>query len=110
MPPGTGISVHVHDHTQEILYANEGRGTLILGEERRNVEANTTVWIPPGTWHGVETPDSHMHVLWFVAPPGLGDFVQDIGWPLGAEPEALSPEELSEIGRQHDSATRAQSQ
>ncbi len=47
MPPGTGISVHKHDDTAEILYVNEGRGTLILGEERRNLETNTTVLIPP---------------------------------------------------------------
>lgn len=106
MPPGTGILVHKHDRTEEILYVNEGSGTLLLGDERIQVEADTTVWIPPGTWHGIENPKGHMHVLWFVAPPGLDGFFRGIGWPPGEKPKALSPDEIDQIGKQHDSVTR----
>ena len=108
MPPGSEILVHKHDHTEEILYVIEGSGTLILGDERLNVEANTTIWVPPGTWHGVENLESHMHILWFVTPPGLDGFFRGMFWHPGEEPKQLSPEEISEIERQHDSVARPQ--
>ena len=108
MPPGSGILVHKHDHTEEILYITEGSGTLILGDERLHVDANTTIWVPPGTWHGIENPESHMHILWFVTPPGLDGFFRGMFWPPGEELKQLSPEEISEIERQHDSVARPQ--
>ena len=103
MPPGSGVIVHKHDRTEEILYVNEGSGTLILGEERLKVEANTTIWIPPGTWHGIENSENHMHILWFVTPPGLDGFFRGMFWHPGEEPKQLSAEEISKIERQHDS-------
>ncbi len=106
LPPGSEILVHKHDHTEEILYVNEGSGTLILGDDRHDVEANTTIWIPPGTWHGVENPEGPMHILWFVTPPGLDGFFRSMFWHPGEEPKQLSPEEISEIERQHDSVGR----
>ena len=37
MPPGSSVLVHRHDHTEEILYVDQGSGTLILGDERIRV-------------------------------------------------------------------------
>ena len=106
MPPGSNIIVHKHDRTEEILYLTEGTGTLILGDEKFQVEKDTTIWIPPGTWHGVENPDDHVHVLWFVTPPGLDGFFRGIAWPSGEEPKNLTAKELAELEQMHDSKAR----
>ena len=106
LPAGTRIMVHKHDKTEEILYVNEGSGTLLLDERRLNVEADTTIWIPPGTWHGVETAEDHMHILWFVTPPGLDDFIRGISWHPGEQPKRLTIEEIRELEKKHDSVTQ----
>ena len=106
MPPGSNIIVHKHDRTEEILYVTEGSGTLILGDEEFQVEKHTTIWIPPGTWHGLENPDDHVHVLWFVTPPGLDGFLRGVAWPPGDEPKELTLEELTELEQLHDSKAK----
>ena len=106
MPPGSNINVHRHDHTEEVLYVEQGSGTLILGDERIQVNDGVTVWVPPGTWHGVENPDSAMRVLWFVTPPGLDGFFRGIFWHPGEQAKQLTAEELAEIERKHDSVAR----
>ena len=106
MPPGSGILVHKHDRTEEILYVTEGTGTLILGDQRIRVEQDTTIWVPPGTWHGVENPDDQMHILWFVTPPGLDGFFRGMFWHPGERPKELTTEEITEIERKHDSVAK----
>ncbi len=106
MPAGSSILVHRHDHTEEVLYIEEGSGTLILGNERIEIGAGATVWVPPGTWHGVENGNDHMHLLWFVTPPGLDGFLRSMFWPPGSPPKNLTPEQIAEIERQHDARAR----
>ena len=106
LPAGSQIRVHKHDRTEEILYVTEGTGTLVLGDRRIEVEGHTTVWVPPGTWHGVESPDSDMHILWFVTPPGLDEFFREMFWGPDGQPKRLSPEEIAEIAAEHDSVAR----
>lgn len=103
MPPGIKISVHRHDRTEEILYLAKGSGTVILGDDRISVEEGGTVWVPPGTRHGVENPSSDMRVLWFFTPPGLDEFFRGMFWAPGEDPKQLRPEQIQEIEREHDS-------
>ena len=105
-PAGSSTLIHKHDHTEEILYITEGSGTLVLGDERFTIQPDTTVWVPPGTWHGVEKVDSNMHVLWIVTPPGLENFFRKMFWLPGYEPKQLTPQEIAEIEQQHDSIAR----
>lgn len=106
MPPGSGIIVHKHDRTEEVLYVTEGSGSVIVGDEEIRVEKDTTIWVPPGTWHGVQNPDEHMHILWFVTPPGLDNFFRGMFWPPGEEEKQLTAEEIEQIEQLHDSIAR----
>jgi len=106
MPPGTGIRIHKHDRTEEILYVTSGAGTVVLGDERIAVEGDTTVWVPPGAWHGVENPDEHMHLLWIVTPPGLDEFFRGLFWGPGEVQKTLTPAEIAEIEELHDSKAK----
>ncbi len=110
MPPGSNIIVHRHDRAEEVLFLHKGSGTFILGEERIEVQEGATIYVPPGTWHGMENPDEHVHIVFAVSPPGLENFFQKMFWHPGEEPKQLSPDEISEIERLHDSVARPQSQ
>ena len=70
---------------------------------KKSVLLDTTIWVPPGTWHGVENPDDHMHILWFVTPPGLDDFFRRMFWHPGEDPKELTADEIAEIEELHDS-------
>lgn len=44
-----------HRHPEEeIMYVLEGRGTMLLGDLRTEVEAETAIFIPSNLFHGIE--------------------------------------------------------
>jgi quercetin dioxygenase-like cupin family protein len=54
MPPGTAIPLHRHERHEEALFLHRGQVTVTLGARRVVAEAGTWVYIPAGTWIGVE--------------------------------------------------------
>ena len=106
MPAGSNISVHRHDLAEEILFMHKGSGTFILGDDSVEVEEGATIYVPPGTWHGMENPDDDVHLVFVVSPPGLDSWFREMFWRPGEEPKALTPEQISEIERKHDARAR----
>jgi mannose-6-phosphate isomerase-like protein (cupin superfamily) len=98
---GVGIPVHMHEHEDEVLFVHEGGGVAVLGGERKVIGKGDTVYIPHGVWHGVETKDTGVNLLWVVTPPGLEGFFREISSPLGAPPKVLTPAQIEDIGRKH---------
>jgi quercetin dioxygenase-like cupin family protein len=101
LDPGVGIPLHVHEHEDEVLFVDEGRGVAILDGRRKEVGKGDTIFIPHGVWHGVESRGEAVDLLWVVTPPGLEDFFRETGSPTGAPPRALTPAQLEDIGRKH---------
>lgn len=106
IPPGANILVHRHDRAEEVLFVHQGSGTFILGDERIEVGEGATIYVPPGTWHGMENPEEHVHIAFAVSPVGLEGFFREIMWQPGEGPKRFSPEEISEIEKLHDSVAR----
>ena len=79
------------------LYVLEGSGTFILTDIRHAVEKGGTIFIPKGSWHGFENPDSELLLLWIVVPAGLEDFFREIASPPEASPKQLSAEQVLSI-------------
>ena len=73
----------------------------VLGERRVEVGPGATVFVPRGTWHGVENTGEALHLVWVVTPPGLEGFFRAIGAAPGEALKQLTPAQLAEIGRQH---------
>ncbi len=101
MEAGVGIPVHVHEHEDEVLYVNEGEGTAVVENDRRIVSKGDTIFIPRGTWHGVETKASGISLLWVVTPPGLESFFREISSPPGAGLKTFTPAQINDIGKKH---------
>jgi quercetin dioxygenase-like cupin family protein len=98
---GVGIPVHMHEHEDEVLFVHEGGGVAILGGQRKVISKGDTIYIPHGTWHGVETQGRGIDLLWVVTPPGLEAFFREVCAPPGAQPKALTPAQIDDIGRKH---------
>lgn len=101
LEPGAGIPVHRHEREDEVLFIHDGRGTAVVGDERTAVEKGDTIFVPRGTWHGVETGADRIEVLWTVTPPGLEQFFREVSSAPGEAPKSLSPEQMQAIGRKH---------
>jgi len=102
MPPGSGIALHQHSTTEEILFVHEGTATIIVGDERISVKAGDTVFVPPGVSHGLENPGSQVRLVGVVSPPGLEGFFREISWRPGEEPKLLSPDQIREIADRYE--------
>lgn len=107
MPPGSAIPVHSHDGYEEILFVHEGRVRLTLGDRVVEAEAGTTMFVPPGTWHGVEAGDDDPATMLFIFPnPEIADFFRTVGFKEGEEPPRLTADDWAEIMRQHQMRAR----
>ncbi|MDP2439681.1 MAG: cupin domain-containing protein [archaeon] len=107
VPQGAGIALHRHMVADEILYVLEGSadGLLRGGDgkrtERRALERGSLLYVPRGSWHGIDNPLDNVTLLWVVSPPGLEGFFRDVASPFGDPTFLLTPEEMKEILHKH---------
>jgi quercetin dioxygenase-like cupin family protein len=100
VPPGAGIPRHRHAYMDEFIYVLEGSGTVTLNDERLPIEKGGTIFIPKGSWHAFENPDSELLLLWAVTPTGHEDFFRAISSRPGEPPRHLTPEQTLAIRQQ----------
>ena len=60
--------------------------------------AGTTLYIPQGTWRGIESRSDVMEILWVVSPP---NFAQNLRARAVSGGEQISSGDLQEIARKH---------
>ena len=58
LPPGKATTAHFHPATEEIYYILEGRGTVQIGDDRREVGVGDAIAIPPGQTHTIANTSS----------------------------------------------------
>jgi mannose-6-phosphate isomerase-like protein (cupin superfamily) len=97
---GRGIELHTHGSEDEILFIHSGSGVGIVGDERKNITAGSTLYIPQGTWHGVESQSEEMEILWVVSPPHFAEHLREVGAKLARDGK-VSPLKMIEIGNKH---------
>ena len=108
------IPIHAHEHEEEFLFVHTGQGMATLGDRRVPVRAGTTIYLPPGVWHGFRnTAEEASRIMWVVTP-GIGaatrleHFFRAVGTPQGMDMKSLTPEQFAEIMKKHKMKTRAQ--
>jgi quercetin dioxygenase-like cupin family protein len=105
--PGAGILIHRHQLQEEVLFVHRGSGTFIVGDERVPVREGTTIYVPPGTWHGMENPDSDVDIVFVVTPAGLiENFFRNTMWNPAGEPKQVSEDEMIRLSDLYDSIAR----
>lgn len=69
--PSFAVPEHVHDGAAEVLYFEDGRGTMHIGDRDVEVSPGVSVYVPEGTAHSFEPSGSRgMRALQFYAPSG----------------------------------------
>jgi len=69
--PGEKLSPHIHPESEEVYYVIEGKGTVYLGEDLKEIpiEPHVGLYVPPGMVHGVaNTGKSKLLIAFFVTP------------------------------------------
>lgn len=69
---GEGLVPHIHPQSEEVYYVIRGKGTVYVGEERKEtpIEPDMTLYIPPGTIHAVKNTGKEKLVIAFFVAPG----------------------------------------
>ena len=99
---GNGIGLHMHEREDEILFVHSGVGLGVVGSEVKSVGPGTTLYIPQGTWHGIESRGEEMEVLWVVSPPEFANYLRDAGaLQRQSRSEKLSEKQIDEIAMKH---------
>jgi len=52
-PPGSQQEIHRHERQEQVCVITRGRGLMIVGRERDEVEAGMLVFVPPRTEHAI---------------------------------------------------------
>jgi len=101
------IPLHQHEHEEEFLFVHTGHGIGILGDQRVPVQAGTTIYIPPGTWHGFQnTADKASQIMWVVTPGSGGKtqlehFLRAVGALPGTDVKSLTPDQFADVMEKH---------
>jgi len=53
LPPGCAVRAHHHEQIEEIYYILEGRGTMTVGPDRREVTAGDAIFVPRNNTHSL---------------------------------------------------------
>jgi uncharacterized RmlC-like cupin family protein len=107
LPDGTAIPVHSHENYEEIIFIHKGNASLTLGDRVVTADAGTTMYIPPGTWHGVANASGADTTMMFIFPePGVAEFFREVGHHEGGSPPELTPEDWGRIMEQHGMRAR----
>lgn len=109
LPPGTAIPVHSHDGYEEVIFVHAGTPRLTLGDSTVVAEPGTVMYVPPGTWHGVEGAGADSTTILFIFPEtDIADFFRAVGQAEGEAPPRLSGEDWARIMARHRMRSRAE--
>jgi quercetin dioxygenase-like cupin family protein len=100
--PGDSIRVHRHELDDEIIFVHKGSATVTLGDQRVTAEAGATVFIPRGTWIGMENTGGEPVTIVFLFPnTGFEKFIRSISAP--EEQPCIPPTaaELAALQKEH---------
>jgi mannose-6-phosphate isomerase-like protein (cupin superfamily) len=68
IPAGGATQRHWHGESEEFYFLLEGRGTMEIDGERREVGPGDAILIPAGAWHQIAT-ETGVRMLCCCAPP-----------------------------------------
>ncbi len=101
IPRGSRVPTHRHD-MDELIFVHKGTPTVTLGDQKVTVEPGTTIFIPEGTWIGLENFASEPVVfVWTFGHPEFERWVRDIAVPAGAPPMQKSEKEVQAVNEKY---------
>jgi quercetin dioxygenase-like cupin family protein len=91
--PGRKMRVHKHLNNDELIFIHKGEGTLTLDEQTIQVKTGDLVFVPRGTWHGLDnTGKENMLMVFQYSPAGFEEYFIENG-TLAGMPDKVKTEE-----------------
>ena len=102
LPPGGKIDRHRHPGADEIIFLQNGRARVSLGDKVKEVHAGATVFAPADTWIEVTNIGTDtIHGVFVFSGPGFDDFMRAESVPDGQKITPLTKAEDAQITKQH---------
>ena len=96
MTPGRKMRVHKHLNNDELIFIHKGEGTLTLDEETIEVKTGTVIFVPRGTWHGLDnTGKENLLMAFQYSPAGFEEYFIENGTPVGMPAKERTEEEYA---------------
>jgi mannose-6-phosphate isomerase-like protein (cupin superfamily) len=93
-PRGTGPPLHLHHNEDETFYVLEGEVTIVVGDERFDLDAGAYLFGPRGVAHAYVVRSERARMLVTASPGGVEEVFVSLGVPVtGSEPptDAVMP-------------------
>ena len=105
VPPGAKIDRHKHPGADEIIFLQNGRARVSVGDRVREVHAGATVFVPADTWIEVTNIGADaIHGVFVFSAPGFDDFMRAESVPDSQKITPLTKAEDAQIMKQHTHA------
>jgi quercetin dioxygenase-like cupin family protein len=102
VPAGGKIDRHRHPGADEIIFLQNGRARVRLGERVQEAHAGATVFVPANTWIEVTNIGTDpIHGVFVFSAPGFDDFMRAESVPEGQTVTPLTKAEDAQIMQQH---------
>jgi quercetin dioxygenase-like cupin family protein len=102
LPPGGKIDTHRHPGSDEILFFQNGRARVSMGDTVREVHGGATVFIPANTWISVTNIGTDaISAIFIFSAPGFEEFMRAESVREGDKLIPLSKAQDSEILKKH---------
>jgi quercetin dioxygenase-like cupin family protein len=102
VPPGAKIDRHRHPGADEIIFLQNGRARVSLGDRVMEVHAGATVFAPANTWIEVTNIGTDaIHGVFVFSAPGFDDFMRAESVLEGQKITPLTKAEDARIMKQH---------
>ena len=102
MAPGDKIPTHRHPNADELIIIHTGTARVTLGDKVQEAQAGTIVFIPQGTWIGVENiGKGHLISTGVMSAPGYEEYLRAISVRASEPNMPLSKAELEAIRKKH---------
>ena len=96
MTAGRKMRVHKHLNNDELIFIHKGEGKLTLDEETIEVKTGTVIFVPRGTWHGLDnTGKENLLMAFQYSPAGFEEYFIENGTPVGMPAKERTGEEYA---------------
>jgi len=94
--PGRKMRVHKHLNNDEIIFIHKGKGTLTLHEEMIEVKTGDVIFVPRGTWHGLDnTGKETLQMVFQYSPAGFEEYFIENGTEVGLKAKEKTDKEYA---------------
>ena len=94
--PGRKMRIHKHLNNDELIFIHKGEGTFTLDEQTFLVKTGDVVFVPRGTWHGLDnTGKEDLQMIFQYSPAGFEEYFLENGTLEGMAPKEKTEEEYA---------------